>query len=313
MNKNDLTRKIYQKAHLLSTANPEYRELIDTFFNWSIKSDHIENDISGNLLKNKKVKANILCKQDLTAGGIEEIEYFLKKYPKLTFHKKARDGDKLKKGEIIGTIAGDNKLILSLERTLLNIMQRMSGIATQTSIFAGKLSPVFVAATRKTPLGMLDKKAVADGGGLTHRLNLMDGILIKDNHLKSISEEYGLRTEAKAVEKLLEGVLRKFQKTAVEIEVDTKEGAIAAMETYVRVKNTNNLVILLDNWTPADTKKFIKETGKNPAYDSIIFEASGNINEDNMRDWAGTGVNVISSGALTHSIKAADISLDFIK
>lgn len=314
-----LIKKHFQKDHLLRMDNHRYQKTVVALFDWLISTDRTENDLTAKLLNKNNAPASIHTKQDIVVAGMDEVEYLLKKYPEISFQKKVIDGGNVKKGEEIAIISGENKTILSLERTILNILQRMSGIATQTQKFAKLLYPVLVAATRKTPWMLLDKKAVAVGGGLTHRLDLSDGILIKDNHLQIIKNEYKLNTEAQAVTRALE-MIKQFNNSFIEIEVITKESAYAAIKTYSSViarstmimgdeaLNTNSLAIMLDNWNTKDVKNFIKEVDAS----SIIFEASGNINESNLKEWAQTGVDIISSGALTHSAKAADLSLSII-
>lgn len=358
MNKNQLIQQHFQKAHLLKIDNPQYQKTVDSLFNWLTTSDHIENDQTFLCLTNSSflslrdpnligakqslstnTTASIKTKQKIVIAGIEEIEYFLKKYPQISFQKKLNDGEQAGTGEEIAVISGGSRAILSLERTILNILQRMSGIASQTNKFARILKPAYIAATRKTPWMLLDKKAVAVGGGLTHRLDLSDGILIKDNHLQIHKNEHKLKNEEQAVTSMLQMILPKVTNTSIEIEVTTKESANAAIKTFLQTPNNNHLIIMLDNWQPQEVKKFIynlrggerrapsrapavsvanedvglgkRETGPRQKieYLPILFEASGNINENNLKDWAGTGVDIISSGALTHSAKAADLSL----
>jgi len=337
MNKNTLIKKYFQKNHLLKIDNPQYKKIVDTLFNWLISCDHTENDLTAKFFDRKPMHASIRTKQDIVVAGIEEIEYLLKKYPEISFQKKVTDGEKIKKGGEIAIISGDNRTILSLERTILNILQRMSGIATQTQkltkIITAENKPstpnpqflTHIASTRKTPWMLLDKKAVAAGGGLTHRLNLSDGILIKDNHLQILKNENNLKNEEQTVTHALKMILPQITNTSIEIEVTTKEGANSAIKTFFHSHchsreggnpvNSNNtsLTIMLDNWTAKDVRNFIKEVNTNPYASSIIFEASGNINESNLKHWAQTGVDIISSGALTHSAKAADLSLSVIQ
>lgn len=303
-------------------TNPKYQKKVDTLFNWLLNCDHAKNDITAKFLDKKSIQASIRTKQDIIVAGIEEVEYFLKKYPEISFKKKVSDGEQIKIGDEIATISGSSETILSLERTVLNILQRMSGIATQTQKFAQILSPIHIAATRKTPWMQLDKKAVALGGGLTHRLDLSDGILIKDNHLQILKNENNLKDEEEAIAYSLKMILPQITNESIEIEVNTKEGANAAIRIFTdfhviarpadsagEAISTNYLTIMLDNWEVENAQNFIKEASTNPYASSIIFEASGNINESNLQDWARTGVDIISSGALTHSVKAADLSL----
>ncbi len=312
MNKNTLIQKHFQKAHLLKMTNPQYQKTVDTLFNWLVTCDHAKNDITAKFLDKKTVQASIATKQDIDVAGRKEVEYFLKKYPEISFQKKVNDGTQIKIGDEIASISGRSGTILSLERTVLNILQRMSGIATQTQKFAKILNPIHIAATRKTPWMLLDKKAVSIGGGITHRLDLSDGILIKDNHLQIIKNENNLKDEEEAVIHALKTILPQITNESIEIEVNTKEAAFAAINAFSQITNKNFLTIMLDNWGIIETRNFIKEIDTNPDSYSIIFEASGNINESNLKDWAQTGVDIISSGALTHSVKASDLSLTIL-
>jgi nicotinate-nucleotide pyrophosphorylase (carboxylating) len=318
MNKNTLIQKHFQKAHLLKMTNPKYQKTVNTLFNWLVTCDQIKKDQTSLVIARSEATkqslpintiASIKSHQDIVVAGIEEVEYLLKKYPEITFQKKVNDGERLKIGQEIAIISGSSGIILSLERMVLNILQRMSGIATQTQKFAQILDPIRIAATRKTPWMQLDKKAVAVGGGLTHRLDLSDGILIKDNHLQILKNENNLKDEEEAITYALKMILPKITNESIEIEVTTKEAAFATIKIFSQIGNTNSLTIMLDNWSVIDAQNFIKEVSTNPNATSIIFEASGNINESNLQDWAQTGVDIISSGALTHSVKAADLSL----
>ena len=192
---------------------------------------------------------------------------------------------RIEKGDAIIKLVGGIKTILKLERTILNILQRMSGIATQTAHLVKLCPHVLICPTRKTQWGLLDKKAVTVGGGGTHRLGLYDWILIKDNHLKISNFEFR--------------ILNKFWEIEVKNEKELKK-AIALKPD----------VIMFDNFKPNQIKKLIKILHEK--HPQIIFEASGGINEETIKNYSQTGVDVISLGALTHSTKALDISLDII-
>lgn len=290
-------------------TNPYYHKLTQSLFDWFTTSDKIKNDLTDKFLSNIPIQASIKSHEDIILAGIEETEYFLKNYPGISFQKKFIDGSIVKKGEEIATISGNSNTILSLERITLNIVQRMSGITTQAHKFAEIAAPAYISATRKTPWMLLDKKAVAIGGGLTHRLDLSDGVLIKDNHLQILKNKYKLKNEEETVTQALQIILPRIINSSIEIEVNTPKGANATIKTFSQIPNDNHLIIMFDNWKAKNAQDFIKEINKNPDTSSIIFEASGNINENNLKDWAATGVDIISSGALTHSAKAADISL----
>lgn len=310
MDKNILVQKLFQKDSLLKMTNPQYKKAVDRLFQWMIDCDNFGNDRTSEVIKNVHISAVIRTNEDIAAAGIEEISSFLEKFPNILFENKAEDGKQVKKGEEMAIISGESRIILSLERTILNILQRMSGIATMTANYVKILKPVRIAATRKTPWMLLDKKAVAAGGGLTHRLDLSDSILIKDNHLQIIKNEFKLTDEKQIVSKVLNEILSKIKDVPVEIEVNTREGAEAALQSFLAVKDIKYGIIMLDNWKISDAELFMTQVRKNNDFEKILFEASGNISENNIKDWAKTGVDVVSSGALTHSAKAADLSLE---
>lgn len=203
-----------------------------------------------------------------------------------------RDGGKVEKGDIIAVVTGKTKAILKAERTSLNILQHMSGIATETAKYAEccKGTRAHVTETRKTLPGLraIEKYAVTVGGGKNHRYNLSDGAMLKDNHI----DAYGSIT--KAVEALRS---RMGHMIKIEVEVRNEEELREAL-------SCNADVIMLDNMTCEQMKKCVEiADGK------AVLEASGNVTLDNMAEVAATGVDIVSVGALTHSVKAFDISL----
>ena len=203
-----------------------------------------------------------------------------------------RDGGKVEKGDVIAVVTGKTKAILKAERTSLNILQHMSGIATETAKYAEccKGTRAHVTETRKTLPGLraIEKYAVTVGGGKNHRYNLSDGAMLKDNHI----DAYGSIT--KAVEALRSRIGHMIK---IEVEVRNEEELREAL-------SCNADVIMLDNMTCEQMKKCVEiANGK------AVLEASGNVTLDNMAEVAATGVDIVSVGALTHSVKAFDISL----
>lgn len=203
-----------------------------------------------------------------------------------------KDGGKVEKGDVIAVVTGKTKAILKAERTSLNILQHMSGIATETAKYAEccKGTRAHVTETRKTLPGLraIEKYAVTVGGGKNHRYNLSDGAMLKDNHI----DAYGSIT--KAVEALRS---RMGHMIKIEVEVRNEEELREAL-------CCNADVIMLDNMTCEQMKKCVEiADGK------AVLEASGNVTLDNMAEVAATGVDIVSVGALTHSVKAFDISL----
>lgn len=293
--------KFFQKKEQLTLKNERYKTLVHELFSWLLKSDNVEHDLTTEKLFSnvkKSSKALVLTRNEATIAALEEIEYFIKTFTHLSIKLLCNDGDQLQKGQKFIEIEGDIKEILAYERVMLNILQRICGIATDTHAIVNqmKIDKPFVAATRKTIWGLLDKKAVAMGGGMTHRLDLSDGILVKDNHLMLISE-------TDALKKLLQTVTD----TLIEIEVEDEEHLKNLVSLFMKEQTTNVLAVLLDNFTPENAKKILSTIER---HSNLIFEASGGINKTNINAWAEAGVDIISLGALTHSPKAADVSLE---
>lgn len=249
--------------------------------------------------------ATVIAKQDCVISGLGCIPRFLEIFSRLdrrssgrfevVSHPEMFDGVRVKKGQAVAVIRHNARVILACERVILNLMQRMSGIATLTRQYVDAITGTgaHVLDTRKTVPGlrMLDKYAVRCGGGENHRLDLSDGILIKNNHI-SLGD---------GIEHVLARAhdLRKPGQT-IDIEVRTFE------ELDLALKNGAES-LLLDNMTPAEVKKavaIVKKSGK-----KIPTEASGNVQLENIRKYALAGVDYISVGALTHSPPAADISM----
>lgn len=156
----------------------------------------------------------------------------------------------------------------------------------------------------------LDKKAVAVGGGLTHRLSLADGILIKDNHLSLLRKKFGLKDDVLAIKKALQLILSQAQNQLIEVEVKTESEALETVDTFKKINKNNYLALMFDNFSPTPVQSIISDLTN--SYDfPIIFEASGGITKENIRQWTKTGVDLISVGQLTHSPHAVNLSLEF--
>ena len=245
-----------------------------------------------------ETRAIFLAKSEGVLAGIEIARrVFLKLDPEMTFKIFIKDGSPLQKSNIIAEVKGKARAILTGERSALNFLQRLSGLATNTSQFVARVNdlPVMIIDTRKTTPGyrLLEKYAVRMGGGHNHRLNLTDGVLIKDNHLL---------------------LLRKTRKTLKDAVVQARKKAPAGLKIEVETTNLGEVreaveagadIIMFDNMSPAMMKRAVKLLPS-----GILSEASGGVNLESVRAIAETGVNFISVGALTHSSKALDISLE---
>ena len=251
----------------------------------------------GTVSPNKKVTAEIQAVESLVFSGNEVISHCFD--DDSAVHILVKDGDELMPGDIIGHVIGKAASILSRERVMLNLIQRLCGIATQAKVYAELARPygVKILDTRKTTPGLrlLEKYAVTCGGGYNHRSNLSDGVLIKDNHLKSVES---VRVAVQNIRKLDTNL-------PIELEVDTFEqihdGLAAGGDG-----------ILLDNMHPNQIREGMQLIRNFSGGDSIFVEASGGITLDNLHGYLDTGVNAISIGALTHQIRSKDIRLEFV-
>jgi nicotinate-nucleotide pyrophosphorylase (carboxylating) len=331
---NSVLFSLFQKKEKLSVENHEYQHILDTLFSFFVQADHIAEDITTEIFLSKNIlrsvqQSIIIAKSSCIIAGIEEILYLAKKHTNLVLKTFCQDGDHVMTSKKIISLAGTAREILAHERIFLNILQRMSGIATETfryiSAVADVKNPPLIAATRKTPWMHVDKKAVSVAGGATHRLDLRDGILLKDNHLELLKRTQGLRTEADAIWEAIEHVQIPAENISLEVEVKTDDSALVAVKAWRKLRRKNPFIILLDNFTPQRAKKVIQQIRHIEAVSgskkvpeivrqdsSVFFEASGGITFKNVKEWAQTGVDVISIGSLTHSPKAADLSMDIL-
>jgi len=247
-------------------------------------------------------EAEVIAKESGVAAGIEEAKILLESLG-LKVEALVADGEKMRMNQKLMKILGDARSILSVERTLLNILSRMSGIATTTKKLKEKLQKAGlktkVACTRKTAPGLLyfDKKAVFVGGGDPHRLHLDDMILIKDNHIATVG------SVKNAVRKVREKV--SFSKK-IEVEVARVDDVLVAAKAGVDI-------IMLDNFSPKQIEKAVKLLKKAGFFKKVLLEASGGITAENIIAFASTGVDIVSLGEITDSIKTLDISLEITK
>ena len=248
------------------------------------------------------VEAAIIAKESGVAAGIEEAVVLAESLG-LKTENCATDGEVLRKGQVLIKISGDARTILSAERTMLNLISRMSGIATKTRRLVEKLrqakATAKIAATRKSAPGLLyfDKKAVFIGGGDPHRLHLDDMILIKDNHIRV----FGTVETAVKKAKTTVSIMKK-----IEVEVTRIADAVIAAKAGADI-------IMLDNFTPKQIREAVASFRKAGFFGKVLLEASGGITEVNLLDFASTGVDVLSLGELTHSVKALDVSLEITR
>ena len=250
-------------------------------------------DITSKLLPKKKISVRIISRENaIIAGAAYAKEIFRLKGCNVKILKK--DGSRIKQNQTIMTITGNAGNILTCERTALNLLTRMSGIATQTDALVKKIpKKTKLYATRKTAPGLryFDKEAVEIGGGKKHRLTLDEMVMIKDNHIAVGNSLLSLIKNAK----------KKYKKFEVEVE-NTSDAVLAASE--------GASIIMLDNFTPTQIKKTIKVLKKQKLRNKVMLEASGGINSKNISKYGQTGVDIISVGSITNSVKGIDMSLE---
>lgn len=245
-------------------------------------------------------RAVVRAKNQGVVAGLSEARRLFEHFG-VTVRERSADGRAVAPGTVLLDLDGPARAILLVERTALNIIGRMSGIATRTreAVEAVRaVSPdVRVAATRKTAPGLrvLDKKAVILGGGDPHRYTLSDMVLIKDNHL-------ALTPLAEAIRRAKKESLYRV----VEVEVETVEDAVTAAGAGADI-------VLLDNMTPDTVREAVRALAGRGLRDRLTLEVSGGVGEDTLVGYAATGVDIISMGALTHTVRNFDVSLDILK
>ena len=258
-----------------------------------LSEDIGKGDITSALLSKKVISANIISRENAILGGSKYAkEIFTLKECKVKIITK--DGSKIKPNQTIMKITGNADKILTCERTALNIITRMSGIATQTNELVKKIpKKTKLYATRKTAPGLryFDKEAVEIGGGKKHRLRLDEMVMIKDNH---IAVEQSLLS-------LIKKTKKKYKKFEVEVE-NTQDAVLAAQEGAT--------IIMLDNFSPSQIIKTIKVLKNKKLRKNVLLEASGGINFKNITKYGKTGVDIISIGSITNSVKGIDFSLE---
>lgn len=272
----------------------DFNKLEEIILN-ALSEDIGQGDITSELVipDSANITANFVAREDCVVCGIPILEQVFSRYNDVRFQPSVQEGRKLKAGSIIFKVSGNARAILKTERVALNLMQYLSGIATETSKFAEKISHTSarILDTRKTLPGyrMLSKYAVWVGGGNNHRFCLDDGILIKDNHIALAGN-------------IREAVLKaKAGNTGLKVEVECDN--LLQVEEAI---NAEADIILLDNMDIETLKRSVALRGQK----NTMLEASGGVNLDNVKGIAETGVDYISVGRLTHSVKAIDIGLD---
>lgn len=273
------------------------REILVKFLQEDVGAGDITSD--NIICADMEAKAEIVCKSRFAiVCGLEEAS-MLFDICGCKSEILVKDGSKVVKGAVVMNVSGYARAILKAERTVLNIIMRMSGIATETRRTVDLAKGVMILATRKTAPGLryFDKKAVVLGGGATHRMRLDDMVLIKDNHLVLVSDL------GKCIRLAKKNVGSSIK---VECEVRTKEEALAAVAAEADT-------VMLDNFTPKQAQQTIRQIRRMGLRNKVKIELSGGINQNNIRQYSRTKPDFISLGYITHSSKTIDFSLEIMK
>lgn len=274
-------------------TNPLVTQVIDIALNEDVGTGDITTETT--IPADKKAFGRFIAKENMVICGLDVAELVFHKVDEaIEFKANCYDGDLVEKGFVIAEVSGNARNVLTGERTALNLMQRMTGVATRTNeaVKCVEGTKAKITDTRKTTPGLrvLEKYAVRVGGGSNHRFNLADGILIKDNH---IAVSGGIVNAVKNARAAAPHTIK------IEVEVENKEQLMQALEAGADI-------IMLDNMTNEEMTECVKIVDGR-----AMVEASGNMGDKDLSAVAKTGVDIISIGALTHSVKAADISLKF--
>ncbi len=306
----------FYRGAALTVENPVYVQALRGLADELLRQDTGVGDLTVDALGigGRKCAIEIRAKEAGVAAGVSEAQWLYDRVG-LVISRGVNDGDFIAAGDVLLRADGDGKILLSLERVLVNLMQRMSGIATATRHLVeavGQQSPnAHIVATRKTPWGLLDKRAVHLGGGGTHRLSLGDAILIKTNHLLLASGGSATGMEG-AIQRAWEN-----RKSAAffEVEVTTTEEAILGARALRDLQTADGYcpcILMLDNFSAAHAAAAVTALREHDLHDAVLIEASGNVAEASLAAYAATGVDAISIGALTHSPRALDLSAKLI-
>lgn len=290
----------------VNTINPAFtRELTRRIITLALEEDRVENDVTTNSLLecDNNVCAHVTAKEEGVVSGTGVFcAVFNTVDPLIHVTIVKSDGSTVSRGQLVLELTGKESSILKAERTALNFLQRLSGIATLTRRFTEKLKPygITLLDTRKTTPGMryLEKKAVVDGGGANHRLNLEDMAMVKDNHIKM----------AGTISNAVHRIKTNFPEKSIEVEVKN----LKELDEVLALANEVDIV-MLDNFSPYLLKEAVR---RNRDCGSLVkLEISGNVNLDNIKEKAAVaqGIDYISSGALTHSFRSLDLSLNIIR
>jgi nicotinate-nucleotide pyrophosphorylase (carboxylating) len=258
----------------------------------------------------QSVSAAILARSDGIVVGTSAVDHMLQIWaPSLKISWMAGDGKKVSNGDEIASLSGDKETLLAMERSILNLLGQLSGIATEAKRWSAR-APGQIACTRKTVWGLMDKWAVHLGGGLTHRLHRSDATMLKENDLATMYEEHD------AHENRIVAYLQEFTGedcgAFLEIEVREDKEAIMAAAAWSQRDDTSNLpelVVMLDNFGPERCKDIVSQLKEMGLRENLWLEASGGIVYEQLDDWHESGIDVLSTSAVNRGVSPLDLSM----
>ncbi len=305
-------KEAFFRGGTLTIENPVYRQAVLTLTDALLQDDLTSGDLTATAIEltATRVSAAVIAREPGIVAGLQEFALLYRGHGIDIVHK-AHDGDTIRSGDPLLLVQGEQTKLLALERVGLNLLQRMSGIASASYCLQERLrqggSKTRIIGTRKTPWGLLDKRALHLGSVGTHRLNLGDAILIKNNHLALLADQ-----EEEAARLAIERAWKsRGQSAFIEVEVRGEIAAREAAATFRRLQEEAHedypCILMLDNMPPTQIRAVLDMLRREDLWECTLAEASGGITEANAIEYAATGVDAISIGALTHSVGALDI------
>ena len=302
----------HDRGHLLWTADEGPSRMLlssmDRWINTILADDGIEMPFMGG---NSDASATIIARGSGIIVGTTMVDHLIQIWaPSVQISWFAKDGKKVSNGDEIAELKGDKETLLTIERSILNILGQLSGIATETKKWTA-LAKGQIACTRKTIWGLLDKWAVHMGGGLSHRLNKNDAMMIKENDLASMFND--LEDNSARIAKFLQEIEITTCGAFLEIEVREQKEALtaAAIWSQKEIEDKPKLVIMLDNFGPEKSKDTAAQMVDMGLRDWVILEASGGIVFNTLKDWYECGLDVLSTSSLNRGVTPLDISMIF--
>ncbi|MGH9687401.1 MAG: carboxylating nicotinate-nucleotide diphosphorylase [Candidatus Acidiferrales bacterium] len=312
ISREERVKQAFFRGGHLTLDNEAYRHAVRSLTDALLQEDLASGDLTAAAieLKSTRVSAVAIARESGIIAGLQEIALLYRGNGIDTVLEK-RGGDAIRPGDVLLLAQGEQAKLLALERVGLNLLQRMSGIASAAHRVQARVresgSETQIVGTRKTAWGLLDKRALHLGGVGTHRLSLGDAILIKNNHLKLLADR-----EEEAAPLAIERTWKMRGKSAfIEVEVRGEAAARAAAASFAKLLEQSGeeypCVLMLDNMTPVQISAILETLRRENLLDYVLVEASGGISEANVVEYAASGVDAISIGALTHSVRALDL------